>query len=189
MDETPKKPDEGESTLSNAAPPAWENVASPIYQAPPELIPPGGRYPRAQGYAPPQTAYPPNAYPPPAQPAYLPPPPPPPAAAAGQGGYQQVYGGGAAPGAPAYGPPVYGSQPPQYPPPQGYGGEQPPYGQPGYPPQNSYGQAPVAEMLAAAMLLPRWRRRRRHFILWPVLFMVFIVLFFMHGCMSILRGY
>src|SRR5665213_1853223 len=155
MSDAPKRPDEGESTLSNAVPPAWEPVASPGFQG---------------------TA----------------PPPPPPSAAAGPGGYQPVYGGGPSAGAlpsGAYGAPVYGSQPPQYPPPPGYGGGQPPYGQPGYPPQNSYGQVPAAEMLAAAMLLPRWRRRRRHFIIWPVLFMVFIVLFFMHGCVRILRGY
>jgi hypothetical protein len=169
MNEIPKKP--GESTLSNAAPPAWEPVGTPSSQpaVPPQFLPPppAGAYPAAQGYVSPQ------GYPPPANPA-------------GQGGYRPVYDGGVPPNA-EYSAPVYGAQPPNYPPP-GYGG-QPPYGQAGYPP-NNYGQInTAAEMLALAVLMRRRRRWRRHFILWPLLFFVFFTVFVLHGCASFVRGF
>jgi hypothetical protein len=173
MSETPKRPDERESTLSNAAPPAWQPVAAPGFQpGAPQILPPpppAGGYPGAQGYVPPQ-GYPQFA-----------PPSPPAATPAGQGGYRPVYDGGAGAGVPpnaGYGAPVYGAQPPNYP---------PPYGQAGYSP-NNYGQTNMAaEMLAMAVLMRRRRRWRRHLFLWPVLFFVFIVMIGLHGCMSFAR--
>jgi hypothetical protein len=173
MSEIPKKPGEGESTLSNAAPPAWEPVGTSAFQpgGPPQILPPprppAGAYSGGQGYVPPQ------GYPPPANPA-------------GQGGYRPVYDGGAPPNA-GYGAPGYGAQPPGYPPP-GYGG-QPPYGQAGYPP-NNFGQTNMAaEMLAMAVLMRRRRRWRRHFVLWPLLFFVFFAFFVLHGCVSFVRTF
>ena len=163
MSETPKKPGEDESTLSNAAPPAWQTVAPPAssqWTAPPQVLPPppAGGYPGSQGY--------------------LPPPP----ASAAQAGYRPVYDGGAPSGAPPNA--GYGAPPPNYPP--GYGGQPPPYGYP----QNTYGQTNMAaEMLAMAVLMRRRRRWRRHFVLWPVLFFVFFTLFVLHGCASFVRGF
>ncbi len=98
------------------------------------------------------------------------PPVPPQATPHGMEGYRPVYDGRSPGGAP----------PPNYPRP--YYGNQVPYGQ-GY--QQNYGQPPVAEMMAAAMLYPRWRRRRRHLFFWPIALLVLFVTLVMHGCAAI----
>jgi hypothetical protein len=159
MSEMPKKPDDGESTLENGAPPAWQPVVAP----------PSAR-----------------------------PLPPPPAGAAGQSGYRPVYDPGA-PASGAYGVPGYGGQQAGYPPPgysqQGYPPPNYPpagYSPQGYPPpgygypQNNYSQPNTADMLSAAVLIPRWRRRR-HLIFWPVFFVFVVVMVLLHGCVSLLR--
>jgi len=175
MSDTPKKPEDGESTLGGGAPSAWKPVAGPA--AGPVIIPPGTGYPGAQ-------AYPGQGYLPPAPPL-----PPPPTAAAGAGGYRPVYDPGAPAGG-AYGAPGYGGQQAGYPPP-GY--SQQGYPPPNYPPQgygypqNNYSQPNAADMLAAAVLIPRWRRRRRHLIFWPVFFVFVVGMVLLHGCVSLLR--
>jgi hypothetical protein len=74
MNEIPKQPDEGESTLSSGAPPAWETVTAPASRVAPQLpVPPPGY-------------------------------PPPPATPMGQGGYRPVYDGGTGASAPPSGP-------------------------------------------------------------------------------------
>ena len=191
MDDTTKRPDEGEGLLSNEAPPQWETVT-------PAAVPPAAVPPSVQAGSPQANYLPPQGYVPPAAV--------PPAAAvpSAQGGYQPVFGGQAAPSYPQYGgpqasapgypppnnpPPSFPQQgyapqgyPPQqgypsqsnvgpgYPPPQGYPPNAPPqgtygapYGQQGYvpPPQNQYSSPNMADMLAAGVLFGRGRRWQR----------------------------
>ncbi len=100
MSETPKRPDEGESTLGNTAPPAWNTVAAPVFR---QALPP--QIPAACSL--PVSALPPSS-----------------AAPLGQAGYRPVYDGGVAMGTPPVG--AYGGQQAPY----GQGYPQSSYGQP-----------------------------------------------------------
>lgn len=181
MSEGEKRREE-ERTLDGAKAPGWENVAPPPQGAgQPQFLPPGTVY-GYQGQP---------GYPPPPQGQYVPlPPPPGQHAPQGQSGYQPVWDGRAPQG---------------YPPPPGYQGAPPPYPYSGQYPQGQYGNG--AEFLAAAALLPWWRRRRwyrgygydyggaygfrrrRHFFFWPVFAMFMFFAFLTHGCRMIFHGW
>ena len=178
MGDAPKYPEQSETTLGNEPTSAWETVAPPPAQAGTPMH---------------------------ATPVLLPPPssavPTPPAA--GAGGYQQVYDGaapasgnygqgysGGAQGYPTGGANMPPNAPPNYTPPGGYAGQQPPpAGQQGYyPPQGQYNSPNVADMLAAGVLFGRgrrWQRRPRRLVFWPIMISLIVFVSMLHGCMHL----